>query len=95
MTVAQTLALLDDRFASLAEGIAQGRYAFWLGSCISRYVGFMMFGKLVRLILVHLHARINCHSANCRFRRALERIILLAELSAAEFRDLNSSASPR
>ena len=36
ITVAQTLALLDGPFAELAEGVAEGQYALWLGSGISR-----------------------------------------------------------
>lgn len=36
ITVRQVLDLLDGTFAGLAEGVAQRRYAFWLGSGISR-----------------------------------------------------------
>lgn len=93
ITVAQTLALLDDRFASLAEAIAQGRYAFWLGSGISRD-RVDDVAKLVRRILVHLQTRMDPHSADCRFRRALDQIIRLAELSAAESRKLNLLLPP-
>jgi hypothetical protein len=36
ITVRQTLALLDGEHRGLADGVANGRYAFWLGSGISR-----------------------------------------------------------
>ena len=36
MTVAETLAVLETRFAGFAEGIADGRYVLWLGSGVSR-----------------------------------------------------------
>jgi len=35
ISIRQVLDLLDGEFASMAEGIAQRRYVFWLGSGIS------------------------------------------------------------
>jgi hypothetical protein len=35
ITVCQTLALLDGRFRAFAVGVAEDRYALWLGSGIS------------------------------------------------------------
>jgi hypothetical protein len=35
ITVAETLGLLDGPFTGLAKGVAEGRYALWLGSGIS------------------------------------------------------------
>jgi hypothetical protein len=36
ISIQQTIDLLDSDFAELAEGVAESRYAFWLGSGISR-----------------------------------------------------------
>ena len=88
ITVAQTLAALDEQFAPFAEGVAQGSYAFWLGSGISRD-RVDDVPKLVLRILSHLQTRINPHSADCRFRRALARILRLAGLTENESKDLN------
>lgn len=93
ITVAQTLALLDGPFASFAEAVAQARYAFWVGSGISRD-RVDDVPKLVRRILIHLQSRMSPHSANCRFRQALERIVRLALLSDVETRNLNLLLPP-
>jgi hypothetical protein len=36
ISIRETLDLLDGPFAELSLGVAQGQYAFWLGSGISR-----------------------------------------------------------
>jgi hypothetical protein len=36
ISVTETLHLLDDSFSSMAEGVSDGYYTFWLGSGISR-----------------------------------------------------------
>ena len=79
ITVKQTLALLDGQFESVAAGVANGRYAFWLGSGISR-------GRLpdlsgvVEMVLDFLHSRIDPARRGCAHRKALEEAVDLAGL---------------
>jgi hypothetical protein len=84
ITLRQALDLLDGPFEKLAEGVAEDRYAFWLGSGIS-------FGRLPGLreivpqVLEFLRSRIVPGSADCRFRAAMKLALGLASLSAAEW----------
>ena len=77
------LTLLDSDFLRFAKGVADGRYAFWLGSGIS----FSRFpGLRVIVIKVLEHLRIRAHPAqdNCSFNKALNRAFNIANLTAAE-----------
>jgi hypothetical protein len=82
ISVEQTLELLDGPLASVAEGIAQDQYSFWLGSGISlgRMEGLK---QLVIRLLDHLQRR-QTLDADCRFRCALRAIIQLSRLGAPE-----------
>lgn len=81
ITVAETLALLETEFDGFVEGVAQGRYALWLGSGISldRIVGVR--GVIARVI-EYLRSRRDPDDPDCRFNRALERV--LADLTQPE-----------
>lgn len=83
ITVLQTLELLDNDFQSFAEGVANGRYAFWLGSGISRS-RFPMLGDLVLKVLEYLRARIDVHNDNCPYLEAMERAFQIAALNDEE-----------
>jgi SIR2-like domain len=83
ISVRETLELLDGPFAELSDGVAQGRYAFWLGSGISRE-RIDDLKQVIKKVLAHLQTRIDPADANCRFRRALEEALELAQLSADE-----------
>ncbi|MBZ5505082.1 MAG: SIR2 family protein [Acidobacteriia bacterium] len=74
---------MDTEFAGLAKGIAQARYAFWLGSGISRERVDDLRG-VIRRILSHLRDRIDLTNAACPYRRALEEAIDLVGISPAE-----------
>lgn len=84
ITLRQALDLLDGPFEKLAVGVAEDRYAFWLGSGIS-------FGRLPGLreivpqVLEFLRSRIVPGSADCRFQAAMKLALGLASLSAAEW----------
>ena len=93
ITVSRTLALLDGPFASFAESVAQARYAFWVGSGISRD-RVDDVPKLVRRILTNLQSQISPHAGNCKFRRCLEQNIELAQPSDDELRGINLSLRP-
>jgi hypothetical protein len=83
ITVKSTLDLLDGPFALLASGIAQDRYAFWLGSGISlgRVEGLR---QLVPRVLQFLQTRVGIGDATCRFRRALDDALNLAAVTPVE-----------
>ncbi len=83
ISIRETLDLLDGPFIELSHGVADGRYAFWLGSGISRdRVDDLK--RVIKRVLAHLQTRINAGDPACRFRRALEEALQLAQLSPAE-----------
>jgi len=83
ISVRQALALLDDPFAELAEGIGERRYALWLGSGISR--GRVDdLNAVIERVLTYLHASADFENPNCTYVRALNEAIELAQLSAEE-----------
>jgi hypothetical protein len=82
ITVAQTLALLDGPFSGLAKGVAEGRYAFWLGSGISldRVPGV---SGLVVKVLEFLQANVDPSLGDeCPHRKALAKAVELGDLPA-------------
>jgi hypothetical protein len=83
ITIRQAIGLLDGDFAELAEGVAQRRYAFWLGSGISRE-RVDDLKRVIARVLTYLRHRIDPTAANCRFRVALDEALSHAQLSAAE-----------
>jgi hypothetical protein len=83
ITVRQALDLLDGAFAGLALGVAQRRYAFWLGSGISRDRVDDLKGVVTR-VLTYLRDNIDAGNANCAYRTALEEALELARLSPAD-----------
>lgn len=83
ITVSQTLELLDSRFPEFAQAVGQGRYACWLGSGISRE-RVDDLRRVIRRVLAHLRDRIDGSATACRFRAALDEILVFAQLSDAE-----------
>ena len=83
ITVRETLGLLDGPFFAFAEGVAENRYALWLGSGIS-------FGRVdglktvVPRVIEFLRSQIVAGDPACRFRKALEEALALAQLSDEE-----------
>ena len=95
ITVMETLGLLDGPFQGLANGVADGRYAFWLGSGISlnRVPGL---GGLVVKTLEFLRANVDAAlGEECPHHKALMKAIALAGLSQddADQIDLTQPAS--
>ena len=90
ITVLQTLELLDGEYKGFADGIADGRYAFWLGSGISRS-RFPMLGDLVVDVLEFLRGRLTTGNSDCVYLRALERAFQIALLSPAEKQQIDYS----
>ena len=82
VSIRETVDLLDGDFAEVAEGVIQGRYAFWLGSGISRERVIGLDGVLAKL-LEFLRERVT-PALGCGYRKALDKIIGMAVLDAAE-----------
>jgi hypothetical protein len=57
ITIRQAIDLLDSDFAALADGVAHRRYAFWLGSGISRERVDDLMGRTPGVVDVEHHAR--------------------------------------
>ena len=82
ISIKETLALFDNQFAGLSKGAAQGEYAFWLGSGISRDQVVGLDGVLAKL-LEFLRVRATM-AVDCGYRLALWKIIDMATPSADE-----------
>lgn len=83
ITIRQTLDILDGPFRAVALGVAEDRYAFWLGSGISfgRVDGLK---KIIPRVIEFLRQQIDAADGGCPFREALERALALAGLSPEE-----------
>lgn len=82
ISIKETLDLLNDPAGGVGNGVAQGAYALWLGSGISRERVVGLDGVLAKL-LEFLRARANGSPA-CEFTKALNAIVDMAGPSAAE-----------
>ena len=82
ISIKETLDLLDGQYAGLGDGVAQGSYAFWLGSGISRDRVIDLNGVLARL-LEFLRTRVTA-GATCGYRLALDKIIGMAAPNGVE-----------
>lgn len=83
ISIAETLALLDGNFNAFATGVADGRYAFWLGSGISLF-RFPGLKTIVIKALEYIRCRVDASQEGCPFKASLERAFNLANLSDAE-----------
>lgn len=78
ISVRDTLALLDGPFSAVAEGVGENRYALWLGSGISlgRVAGLR---QIVGRVIETLRGKMDGGAPDCRFRKALNEILDLAQ----------------
>ena len=83
ITVRQSLEMLDGPFRKFAEGVAEDRYALWLGSGISlgRVDGLK---EIVMRIMEFLRSRISPDAPDCRFGQSFQSALDLANLSQNE-----------
>ena len=85
ISILETLALLDGDFAEFAEGVANDKYAVWLGAGIS-------LSKLPGLegvaesVLEHLRGKADPADPDCPYRKSLDRIIGLVGLTADDWK---------
>jgi hypothetical protein len=83
ISILETLNLLDGSFNSFAKGVADGKYAFWLGSGISRE-RFPMLPDLIEKVLEYLRFHADPANDECPHSIALEEALNLATLSDDE-----------
>lgn len=83
ITVRETLGLLDGSFLAFAEGVAEDRYALWLGSGVS-FGRVNSLKNVVPRVVEFLRSQIVVADPACRFKKALEEALALAHLSDAE-----------
>lgn len=85
ITVRQTLDILDGPFRSVATGIAEDRYAFWLGSGISfgRVDGLK---KIIPRVIEFLRQQIDPANPTCPYKLALTRALDLALLTPEDWK---------
>lgn len=93
ITIRATLAMLDGPKREIADGVANDRYVFWLGSGISRE-RMPDLRELAKKVLIVLQARIDQTDPNCRFRTALVSVVELAGPSDAERAEIDDKLSP-
>lgn len=91
ISILETLELLDGSLGEFADGVADDRYAIWLGAGVS-------MGKLpglkgvVEAVLEHVRSKIDPGNATCVFRASLNDILGLVALEPAVRAGLDFSA---
>lgn len=93
ITVRDTLAMLDGSKRELADGVTNDQYVFWLGSGISRE-RVPDLRNVAKNVLTGLQSRIVQTDANCRFRRALNAVVTLANPSPGEWGGIDYGQPP-
>lgn len=88
ISISQTLKLLDGDFSSFAAGFAEGRYALWLGSGISRG-RFPMLPDLIVKVLEYLRAHADLSSDTCAYKLALFDALQMAQLDSTKIDQLD------
>ncbi|WP_435257233.1 SIR2 family protein [Thioclava sp. FR2] len=83
ISILETIELLDNSLSDFADGIADDRYAIWLGAGVS-------LGKLpglkgvVAAVLEHLRLKVDHANHDCVFRACLNDILALVALDAPQ-----------
>jgi hypothetical protein len=79
ITIREALALLDGHVRPVADGIADGKYALWLGSGISMSSAPGLTGA-IQNVLEFLQTRADTNDEACEHHKALKDAIKLADL---------------
>jgi hypothetical protein len=82
-TLSEALTLLRTQWATETEGVLNGKYAFWLGSGISRQ-RYPDVGSLLDRLLNRLQAGIDHSNPACPYRRALLNVLDLTTIAAVD-----------
>lgn len=92
ISILETLALLDGAFCEFAEGVAEDRYAVWLGAGIS--LGELPgLEELAEAVLEHLRVRVDPADADCRWRNSIDLILGLIGLTEGEWKAIDYTRS--
>ena len=76
--------MLDGPKREIADGVTNDQYVFWLGSGISRE-GMPDLRNVAKKVLTTLQLRIEQTDPDCRFRKALNAVVALANPSPDEW----------
>lgn len=93
VTVKEVLAYLDNEFSGFAAGVAEARYAVWLGSGISLSRVAGLEGILVTL-LRRLQEQAAPADPSCRFIVALRRLLMVAGIRDPDTAGIDFSQPP-
>lgn len=92
ISILETLSLLDGDFKTFADGFAEGRYALWLGSGISKG-RFPMLPDLIVKVLEYLRSNADIANNGCPYRMALMEALELAQLDPEKIGKLDFTTS--
>ena len=90
ITVVEALQLLDTKFKSSVQAIANGYFAFWIGSGFSRD-RFPMLDELIVRVLEFIRLRIELPNPTCEYRVAFNEAISMAELEEEQRESIDFS----
>src|SRR3954469_15301470 len=93
ISIRAALAMLDGPKNELAEGVCNDQYVFWLGSGISRE-RMPDLRDLAKRVLGTLQGLIAAGNPDCRFRKALNAVVLLAQPSPDEWGRIDLDQDP-
>lgn len=93
ITVRATLAMLDGPKREIADGVTNDRYVFWLGSGISRE-RMPDLRDVSKRVMTALQSRIQQADPSCRFRKALNAVVTLANPSPEEWSRIDYAQAP-
>ncbi|MEC5293002.1 SIR2 family protein [Aurantimonas sp. C2-6-R+9] len=93
ISVRATLAMFDGDKREIADGVANDQYVLWLGSGISREK-MPDLHDVAKRVLVTLQSKIVAGDANCRFRKALNAVLVQASPSADEWGRIDLDVLP-
>lgn len=92
ISILETLHLLDGAFREFAEGVAEDRYAAWLGAGIS--LGKLPgLEELAEAVLEHLRVRMDLADADCQWRNSIDRNLGLIGLTDGEWTAIDYTRS--
>lgn len=84
VSVAETIAMLEGPFKSMADAIARDEYGLWLGSGISmKRMPKLQF--VAEKVLRYVHGKCVATDPNCRFRACLNDLLYVACLTKDEW----------
>ena len=92
ISIFETLELLDNSLKEFADGVADDRYAIWLGAGVS-------LGKLPGLkgvvegVLEHLRLKVDPNNPACAFRTCLNDILAMVAMDASQRATIDFSTS--